>query len=88
MNNNENIFSFENMVANNKVEIIYTKFENVDIINNTNIVRLYPQSLNYLIKMRISNYLFYNEDIDLLINPITELMNKILKKFAFYYTNE
>ena len=88
MNNNENIFSLENILCNNKVEIIYNKIENVDIINNSIKIRLYPQSLNYLIKMRISNYLFYNEDIDILVNPLTELMNKILKKFAFYYTNE
>ena len=86
--NNETIFTFDNVLCNNKVEIIYKKIENLDIINNTIKIRLYPQSLNYLIKMRISNYLFYNEDIDILVNPITELMNKILKKFSFYYTNE
>ena len=88
LNNNDNIFSFENILSNNKVEIIYKKIDNIDIINDTIKIRLYPQSINYLIKMRISNYLFYNEDIDILVNPLIELMNKILKKFSFYYTNE
>ena len=88
LKNNENLYTFENVLSNNKVEIIYKKIENIDILENTLKIRLYPQSLNYLIKMRISNYLFYNEDIDILLNPLTELMNKILKKFSFYYTNE
>ena len=86
--NNESIFIFENIISNNKVEIINKKFEDIDVINNSIKIRLYPQSLNYLIKLRVSNYLFYNEELDILINPMTELMNKILKKFAFYYTNE
>ena len=88
INNNETIFNVDNIPCNNKVEIIYKKVENIDIINNTIKIRLYPQSLNYLIKMRVANYLFYNEDIDILVNPLTELMNKTLKKFSFYYTNE
>ena len=86
--NNETLFNIDNIACNNKVEIIYKKIEKVNIINNTIKIRLYPQSLNYLIKMRVSNYLFYNENIDILVNPLTELMNKILKKFSFYYTNE
>ena len=56
--NNESVFSFENIISNNIVEIINKKFEDIDIINNSIKIRLYPQSLNYLIKLRISNYLF------------------------------
>ena len=88
-NNNEDIiYSFENLKSNNKVEIINKKLENIDIINEVIKIRLYPQSQNYFIKMRISNYQFYNEQLDLLINPLTELMNKIINRFSFYYTNE
>ena len=87
-NMNEVIYSFENLLSNNKVEIINRKIDDIDILNNSIIIRLYPQSQNYLIKMRISNYQFYNESLDILVNPLTELMNKILNKFSFYYTNE
>ena len=31
---------------------------------------------------------FYHENLDRIITPLTELMNKILNKFSFYYTNE
>ena len=87
-NDNELIFSFENILSSNKVEIINKKIEGIDILNNLVKIRLYPISQNYLIKMRISNYQFYNEKLDILVNPLAELMNKILNKFAFYYTNE
>ena len=87
-NGNEVIYSFENILNTNKVEIVNKKFENIDIYKNSIKIKLYPQSQNYLIKMRISNYQFYHESLDILINPYTELMNKILNKFSFYYTNE
>ena len=87
-NCNEVIYSVENILSSNKVEIVNKKIEGIDISKNSIKIKLYPQSQNYLIKMRISNYQFYNEKLDILINPFTELMNKILNKFSFYYTNE
>ena len=87
-NNNEIVYSFENLESNNKVEIINKKIENIDILNNVIKIRLYPQSQNYFIKMRISNYPFYNEKLDIILNPLIELMNKILNRFSFYFTNE
>ena len=88
MNNSEVIYSFDNIISSNKVEIINKKIEGIDLLNITIKIRMHPQSQNYLIKMRISNYQFYHENLDILINPLTELMNKILNKFSFYYTNE
>ena len=87
-NCNEVIYSVENILSSNKVEIVNKKIEGIDISKNSIKIKLYPQSQNYLIKMRISNYQFYNEKLDILINPFTELMNKILNKFSFYYNNE
>ena len=87
-NNSEDLLSLENDLYFNKVRLIYKEINDINLLNSNIKIRLYPQSLNYLIKVRIANYKFYDEKFDTLLNPITELFNKMLNKLAFYYTNK
>ena len=59
------------------------------IINNLNYkdgikIRFNSEANNFFIKIRLSNYKFFNEIIDPILNPCIELFNNILKKFSFY----
>ncbi len=59
------------------------------IINNINYkdgikIRFNSEANNFFIKIRLSNYKFFNEKIDPILKPCIELFNNILKKFSFY----
>ena len=70
--NHEKQFTYSNVIIND-----------LDIKDGIKI-RFNPEANNFFVKVRISNYKFFNEKIDPLLKPCIELFNNILKKFSFY----
>ena len=70
--NHEKQFTYSNIIIND-----------LDIKDGIKI-RFNPEANNFFVKVRISNYKFFNEIIDPILKPCIELFNKILKKLSFY----
>ena len=70
--NHEKQFTYSNIIIND-----------LDIKDGIKI-RFNPEANNFFVKVRISNYKFFNEKIVPLLKPCIELFNKILKKLSFY----
>ena len=81
--NNNTLYSFSFWSNDNTFNSSYDTLYNVNVKEGIKI-SLNQTAKDYLVKIRISNYKFYNEEIDTILNPLVELFNNMLKTLSFY----
>ena len=81
--NNNTLYSFSFWSNDNSFNSSSDTLYNVNVKEGIKI-SLNQTAKDYLVKIRISNYKFYNEEIDTILNPLVELFNNMLKTLSFY----